>query len=76
MRRKAKTISTRVSPRKSALSSTPAARRSFPAWIDAESPAVAFPAAVTSRVRDGLVLRPVAKRKAPAAKTPDADGAK
>jgi hypothetical protein len=41
-------------------------RRSYPAWIDADS-GIAFSAAssglVTARVRDSLVLRLVAKRK-------------
>jgi hypothetical protein len=39
-------------------------RRAFPAWIDASERSVASPAiSVTPRVRDGLVLRVVAKTK-------------
>jgi hypothetical protein len=39
-------------------------RRAYPAWIDAGERAVAFPATtVTSRVRDGLVLRVVGLKK-------------
>jgi len=50
--------------RKSALTASAASRRGFPAWIDSSECAVAFPAVtVTPRVRDGLVLRKVAKRK-------------
>ena len=41
----------------------PAARRAFPAWIDATERGVAFSAVgVTPRVRDGLVLRVVSKK--------------
>lgn len=40
------------------------ARRSFPAWIDANERGVAFNAkAVMPRVRDGLVLRAVRRGK-------------
>lgn len=64
MRRKVKALVTRVAVRKAAISATPAGRRSFPAWIDANERIVTFSAAaVTSRVRDGLVLRVVSKKK-------------
>jgi hypothetical protein len=62
MRRKIKTLSSRVIARKSVTSGTAASRRPFPAWIDADERGVAF-SAVTPRVRDGLVLRTVAKKK-------------
>ena len=58
---KIKALSTRVPVRKAALSAGSAARRSFPAWIDAAEGAVAFTAKVMPRIRDGLVLRTVAK---------------
>lgn len=66
MRRKVKALVTRVPVRKAATSSSSAARRSFPAWIDASERGVTFSAAasVSTRVRDGLVLRAVAKGKA------------
>jgi hypothetical protein len=62
---KVKALATRVPLRKSALSASAASRRAFPAWIDAEAEAVAFPArtAATPRVRDALVLRTVSKNK-------------
>ena len=61
---KVKPLSARATLRKSALSASASARRSFPAWIDASEHGVAFTVSVvTPRVRDGLVLRPVAKRK-------------
>lgn len=42
----------------------PVSRRAFPAWIDASERTVPVPAiSVTPRVRDGLVLRIVAKAK-------------
>lgn len=53
-------VAVRIPLRKAALSAGAAARRSFPAWIDAGERGVAFSAAiVTQRVRDGLVLRKV-----------------
>jgi hypothetical protein len=78
---KAKTVATRVPLRKSAMSANPAARRPFPAWIDAAEGHVTFSAAtVMPRVRDGLVLRTVAKKKAatakPKGKSSDAHGAR
>jgi hypothetical protein len=61
---KVKALSTRVPLRKAATSANQAARRNFPAWIDASETMVAFPAKGASpRVRDGLVLRAVAKKK-------------
>ena len=53
-------------------------RRGFPAWIDAAERSAPFPAAtVTSRVRDGLVLRTVdLKEKAKAKKTSHGSGAR
>jgi hypothetical protein len=68
MSRPVKVKATRVPVRKSALSASAATRRAFPAWIDADTAAVAFSAAVTQRVRDSLVLRTVAKRKPAGAK--------
>lgn len=55
-----------------------ASRRGLPAWIAATGRAVAFPAAtVTSRVRDGLVLRAVGvKEKATVRKPSHAAGAR
>lgn len=67
MRRSAKTkaLATRIPLRKSALTATAAARRHFPAWIDAAERVVPFAAtAVQPRVRDGLVLRRVGAKKA------------
>lgn len=66
---KIKPLSSLGQLRKSALSASAAARRAYPAWIDASEHAVAFTAvSVTPRVRDALVLRTVAKRKATTAK--------
>ncbi len=76
---KLKVLPPRVTLRKPALSASPAARRPFPAWIAADEGAVAFSAktAVTPRVRAGLVLRRVSKKKGPAkpAKTKGASDA-
>lgn len=61
---KVKPLTPRTMIRKSALSASAAARRGFPAWIDASERVAAFPAVgATQRVRDALVLRLVAKRK-------------
>lgn len=61
---KAKTLTHRVALRKAATTASAASRRSFPAWISADDPVVAFPARVaTPRVRDGLVLRTIARKK-------------
>ncbi len=52
--------------------STPvASRRAFPAWIDASERGTAVaPTSVTSRVRDGLVLRVVRQSKPALVRTP------
>lgn len=69
---KVKALATRVPLRKAALSATSAARRVFPAWIDANEGGVAFPAkAATPRVRDGLVLRVVRTKKSAKPETTD-----
>ncbi len=76
---KVKTLATRVPLRKSALTASAASRRPFPAWIVADENGVAFPAraAVTPRVRDGLVLRTVARKKSTNSKgTSDGHGAR
>jgi len=50
--------------RKAAVTTAPASRKSFPAWIAADESGVAFPAiTVTPRVRTALVLRLVTKNK-------------
>lgn len=57
--------------RKSALTASAAARRGFPAWIDASERSVPPPVVtVTPRVRDALILRKVGKRKATKGKGP------
>ncbi len=66
MRRTIKAKSTRVPLRKTALTASAAARRSYPAWVDAAE-GMAFSVAVP-RVRDALVLRLVVSRKRPAGK--------
>ncbi len=77
---KIKVAIARVPLRKAALVPAvvaPASRRSFPAWIDADDQAVAFPAtAVTSRVRDGLVLRVVTRAKPVTKKVSHGPGAR
>lgn len=77
MRRPTKVKASRVLLRKAALSASPASRRPFPAWIAADESGVAFPAktAVTSRVRDGLVLRRVSKKKSSSGKSAGSKGA-
>ena len=77
MRRvKVKTLATRIPLRKAAMSASAASRRAFPAWIVADEGGVAFPAkaAVTPRVRDGLVLRRVSKKKASKARAAGGKG--
>ena len=68
MRRNAKlkVAANRIPVRKSVTSGTAAARRSFPAWVDASEATAPFNATRTAmpRVRDGLVLRRVAKKNA------------
>ena len=67
---KVKALATRVPLRKTAKASATVPRRNFPAWIAADESGVAFPAksAVTPRVRDGLVLRTVSRKKSSSAK--------
>lgn len=62
---KVKALSTRVPLRKAAMSAAALSRRPFPAWIAADEGGVAFSvkSAVSPRVRAGLVLRVVAKKK-------------
>lgn len=64
---KVKVLSTRVPLRKAVTSVSAVLRRPFPAWISADEGGVAFPArSVAPRVRDGLVLRAVSRKKSPA----------
>lgn len=66
MRRTAKIKSvSRIPLRKTATTASAASRRSFPAWIDDSETTATFSATRTAvpRVRDGLVLRIVSKRK-------------
>ena len=59
-----KRLSARALKRRSAVIASAAARRSFPAWIDASGHGVALPAGlVLPRVRDALVLRVVSRGK-------------
>ena len=69
---KVKALATRVPLRKTAMTASAAVRRAFPAWIAADESGVAFTAkyAATPRVRDGLVLRTVSKKKTSGAKGP------
>jgi hypothetical protein len=61
---KIKIVAARVLAPKAARVLGAAARRTFPAWIDANERGVAFNAtAVVPRVRDGLVLRRVRRAK-------------
>ena len=61
---KVKTPASRMPLRKAAVTASAASRRPFPAWISADEGTAALPAvAVTVRVRDGLVLRTVSKKK-------------
>ena len=61
MRRRINTQSTPML-RKAAASGSVSARKSFPAWVDANEGAMVF-SAVMPRVRDGLILRPVRRGK-------------
>ena len=64
-----KRLSARALKRCSAINAAPAARRVFPAWIDAGESGVLSPGnPVLSRVRDALVLRVVARPKGVKAK--------
>jgi hypothetical protein len=66
---KVKALATRVILRMTALTASAASRHTFPAWIEADEGGVPFPAkSATPRVRDGLVLRTVSKKKSPRAK--------
>jgi hypothetical protein len=67
---KVKSLPSHVPLRKTPLSASASARRAFPAWIVADENGVAFPAkaSATPRVRDGLVLRTVGKKKSSGAK--------
>lgn len=61
---KIKPVSTSIPLRKAVTSSSAAARRHFPAWIDSGDRAVPFAATIaTPRVRDGLVLRAVPTKR-------------
>jgi hypothetical protein len=60
---KVKSVSTRVPLRKAATSANAAARRPFPAWIDAADGAAFSATTVTPRLRSALVLRTVSKKK-------------
>jgi hypothetical protein len=59
---KVKALSTRLPVRKAATSASAAARRPFPAWIDATDGATFSATAVTPRLRSALVLRLVQKK--------------
>jgi hypothetical protein len=59
---KVKAVSTRIPLRKAATSATAAARRPFPAWIDAADGTTFSAVAVTPRLRSALVLRTVQKK--------------
>jgi hypothetical protein len=60
---KVKPVVTRTHLRKSTLTANPAARRPFPAWVDANERQAPFPArAAHPRLRDSLVLRRVSKQ--------------
>jgi hypothetical protein len=64
-----KRLSARALKRRSAVSASAAARRVFPAWIDAGESSVSAPGhLVLPRVRDALVLRVVSRRKGAKAK--------
>lgn len=61
---KIKPIATRIPLRKAVTSSTAAARRHFPAWIDSGDRATpVIGSIVMPRVRDGLVLRAVPTKR-------------
>lgn len=56
------------------MTATAASRRPFPAWIDADECVASFSlSAAKPRVRDGLVLRTVRKRKPAGKDTHHAD---
>ena len=65
---KVKALSTRVPLRKTALAASAISRRPFPAWI-VDDAGTAFTArGVSHRVRAGLVLREVSRKKKTGAK--------
>ncbi len=65
---KVKALSTRVPLRKTALSVSAISRRPFPAWIVDDAGAAFTARNVSPRVRAGLVLREVSKKKKSGAK--------
>lgn len=72
MRRKIKPLATQITLRKSAMTTSAAGRRSFPAWIDADERGINLSSAIAvPRVRDALVLRTVLRPKAGDVATPD-----
>ena len=72
MRRKIKSPAPQIALRKSALSTSAAGRRSFPAWIDSDDRGINFSAAsAVPRVRDALVLRTVLRPRAESPRHPD-----
>jgi hypothetical protein len=72
---KVKIVAARMLAPKATRPISGAARRTFPAWIDASERGVAFSAvAVVPRVRDGLVLRMVGRSKQPAVAKRNAHG--
>ncbi len=75
---KVKASGNQRSSRKNAVSASAAARRSFPAWIDAGEATTTFSAvrSATPRVRDGLVLRTVSKRQSGERSVPNALGSR
>jgi hypothetical protein len=74
MRRTAKIKSAtgRMPLRKTVTSASAAARRNYPAWVDANDGPTFVGASrrATPRVRDGLVLRRVSKQKSPERSVP------
>jgi hypothetical protein len=70
---KVKSLATRVPLRKAAMSASAAARRAFPAWIDAAD-GTTFAAMVMPRVRSALVLRTVQKSAHPRSAGQHANG--
>lgn len=72
---KVKLASPGVLVRKAHAAVPASSRRTFPAWIDASERGVAFPASgVSKRVRDGLVLRVVGRRKSTVVARKSSDG--
>jgi hypothetical protein len=68
---KVKALANRMLLRKAATTASAAARRNFPAWIVADESGATFTAkSAVPRVRDGLVLRAVGKKKSGNSKKP------